>query len=125
MPGANERVSLGPGGDQLPATQGLDPAISANGRWVVYRTIAIVKSTSAYAIRLYDRQERTTTQIYPLRGTAIDGLPAIAQGSASWGASDSADGQLVASPSRARRPAAPMWGAGRRALAPFRGDEAP
>ncbi|HYN48732.1 MAG TPA: hypothetical protein VER83_07675, partial [Candidatus Nanopelagicales bacterium] len=63
VPGTNERVSLGPKGEQLPATQGLDPAISADGRLVAYRAIAIVGSRSAYAVRLYDRSERSTIQL--------------------------------------------------------------
>ena len=124
MPGANERVSLGPGGDQLPATQGLDPAISANGRWVAYRTIAIVKSTSAYAIRLYDRQERTTTQIYPLRGTASDGFP-LDPGIGILGPpAISADGQFVAFSESGQTTRIWMWGAGRGLFAPFAGTKA-
>jgi len=96
VPGLNERVSLGPKGEQLAATQGLDPAISADGRFVAYRTIAIVGSRSAYAIRRYDRDERTTIQIYPLRGTATDGFPLDPGRGILGPPAISADGRFVA-----------------------------
>ncbi|HYN48796.1 MAG TPA: choice-of-anchor D domain-containing protein [Candidatus Nanopelagicales bacterium] len=96
VPGSNERVSLGPKGEQLPATQGLDPAISADGRLVAYRSIAIVGSRSAYAVRLYDRSERSTIQLYPLRGTATDGFPLDPGRGILGPPAISADGRFVA-----------------------------
>jgi len=75
VPGINERVSLEPGGDQLEATIAMDPAISVDGRWVVYVAIGVLRGRSVYAIRLYDRRERSTAQLYPLEGVAVDGYP--------------------------------------------------
>ncbi len=125
VPGTNERVSLGPKGEQLPATQGLDPAISADGQFVAYRTIAIVGSRSAHAVRLYDRSERSTIQLYPLRGTATDGFPLDPGGGILGPPAISADGRFVAFAESVKGGwRILMWSADRGVFAPLVGTKA-
>ncbi len=125
VPGENERVSLGPKGEEQPSTQALDPAISSDGRYVAYRTITIVGSQSAYAVRLHDRSAGTTIQLYPLEGSASDGFP-LNPGAGILGApAISADGQYVAfAAATSTGWRILMWGAAEGIFAPFAGTTA-
>ena len=90
--GTTTRVSVGPGGAQANADS-IDPAISANGRWVVFQSLAsnlVAGDTNGEAdIFVIDQQTGTKTRANvgagDVEGNAISGAPAI-----------SADGRWVA-----------------------------
>lgn len=124
VPGTNERVSLGPGGGELAATTTMDPAISTDGRWVAYLAIAVVDGRSGYAVRLFDRRERTTTQIYPPRGVQVDGLP-LGMGGILGPPAISGDGRFIAFAEAVQGGwQLRMWGADRGLFAPLAGTQA-